>query len=152
MVIELERWHRESNYLGEDLSEYFMVFSKHRDSDYAAQSNFDSALKLLGGENPPKVIVAHFGHWAVGWIESIMVHQDAKKELEIARNIVNDIDRNSLLDWDHYYEIKREPVRNMIAEIKKDIANGNVKYWDCYGITENSSDGEIEEIAEDQVY
>lgn len=151
-MIELERWHRESNYLGEDLSEYFMVYSKHRDSEYAAQSNFECALKLLGGENPPKVIVAHFGHWAVGWIESIMVHQDAEDELGIASNIVNDIDRNSLLDWDHYYEMKREPVQNMIDEIKKDIANGNAKYWDCYGITENSSGEEIEEIAEDQVY
>jgi len=152
MVIELERWHRESNYLGEDLSEYFMVVSKHRDSEYIAQSNFECALKLLGGENPPKVIVAHFSHWAVGWIESIMVHQDAEDELGIAHNIVNDIEKYPVLDDDHYCEMRRKPVQNMIDEIKKDIANGNVKYWDCYGITEDSTDEEIEEIAEDEVY
>jgi hypothetical protein len=39
----------------------------------------------------------------------------------------------------------------MVDGIKKDIADGNAKYWSCYGITGNETDEEIREIADDHI-
>jgi hypothetical protein len=155
-MIELEKWTRASNYIGEDLSDYYIVCGQHRDSNYADQSNFIVATDRLGGESeddedPKKVIVAHFGSWLVGWSELLMVHESAEDKLGSALDVVNEINDNMILDWDHYSELKSEPVKNMVDEIKKDIADGNAKYWSCYGITGNETDEEIREIADDHI-
>jgi hypothetical protein len=80
-----------------------------------------------------------------------MVHESAEDKLDIALDIVNEINDNFVLDWDHYSELKSEPVKNMVDEIKKDIENGNAKYWSCYGITGKETDEEIREIADDHI-
>lgn len=61
-----------SNYIGEDYSDYIVLLSRTRDSDTLAESNFETALSSLGGESED-VIVARFGHWGCGWVESILV-------------------------------------------------------------------------------
>lgn len=44
---------------------------QNRDSGPREQSNFDAALKILGGEGE-QVEVHRFGHWACGWFEIII--------------------------------------------------------------------------------
>lgn len=44
---------------------------QHRDSDALARSNFRVILADLTTRFPGSVEVAHFGHWAVGWVEEI---------------------------------------------------------------------------------
>lgn len=60
-----------------------------RDSGPLAESNFASALELLGGEVEGAVEVHRFGHWGPGWFEIILVHpslsdsvQDIERALE----------------------------------------------------------------------
>lgn len=155
-MVELEKWERASNYCGEDLSDYYIVCGQHRDSPYSDQSNFIIATQRLGGESEetdkPKVLIAHFGNWLVGWNEMLLVHEDAGEDLiNKAEQIVNDIESNIILDWDHYSEIKKEEVDSLVSEVKKDIENGHPEYWSCYDITPNMTDEEIWEIMDDHV-
>lgn len=55
--------------------------SRTRDSGPLDDSNFETALEILGGESDT-VEVHRFGHWAVGWLENILVHPSREKEVE----------------------------------------------------------------------
>ena len=57
--------------------------SRTRDSGCLDESNFHTALALLGGESD-NVEVHRFGHWGPGWYEIIIVRPDslAQKEAE----------------------------------------------------------------------
>ena len=59
----------------DDQQNWLVVIGRNRDSDHLAQSNFDCALKALGGESDD-VEVHRFGHWACGWLEIIIVRPD----------------------------------------------------------------------------
>lgn len=48
---------------------------RNRDSSLMEESNFDTALKMLGGESD-NVEIHRFGHWACGWFEIIIVRPD----------------------------------------------------------------------------
>jgi hypothetical protein len=141
---ELQKWHYAPNYCGGDYTHYYMVAYQNRDSNYEVQSNFIVATQRLGGENPPDVIVIRFGDWAFGWFELLMVHEDVEAKLVQATELANDINVETILDWDHYQELKSEEVDRLTREIEDDIADniesGRSKsyQWDCWGI--NSTD------------
>ena len=152
----LERWKHASNYMGEDLTDYYIVVSKHRDSDYYNQSNFDVALKRLGGECEPNVIIAHFGHWAVGWIEQILVHKDASETTIMeAEHIVDELEEYPILDEDHYANLKAPVENEMFDEIKRDLENSKengdtiCRYWNDLSV--DASDDEIWEIIQEAI-
>ena len=66
----LDSW---DNYIGSrDHANLFNFLGQSRDSDCLEKSNFDCGLELLGGESDI-VQVHRFGHWAVGWIEEILI-------------------------------------------------------------------------------
>lgn len=107
----LHLWERPSNYAGPDWSDYYVLFVKSRDDesyDILKLSNFDVALERLGGENEKNgVLVIRDRHWAVGWIEYILVHKDSKKVAE-AEKIMKDYDAYPVLDDNHYSEAQEE--------------------------------------------
>lgn len=101
----LEKWHWAENYFGEDYSDYFVAGGQHRDSDCIGKSNFECTLEMLGGESK-HVIVTRANRWAVGWIENILIHEDApKKLLEKAEEIICILSEYPVLDDVHYYEM-----------------------------------------------
>lgn len=107
----LHLWERPSNYAGPDWSDYYVLFVKSRDDesyDILKLSNFDVALERLGGENEENgVLVIRDRHWAVGWIEYILVHKDSKKVAE-AEKIMKEYEAYPVLDDDHYSEARQE--------------------------------------------
>lgn len=48
----------------------FAGFGQHRDSEPLEQANFEAAKRALAQFHP---VVLSFGHWAVGWTESLFV-------------------------------------------------------------------------------
>jgi len=56
--------------------------TQNRDSGCLDQSNFYSALMLLGGEQEDLVEVHRFGHWELGWYEIIIVHPSLREKVE----------------------------------------------------------------------
>ena len=85
----MERWTRPDHYMGADWPEYFVFLGRHRDSGLLDQSNFETALRALGGESET-VLVVRENHWAVGWLEWIAIHESdadaiaAAEEMECA--------------------------------------------------------------------
>jgi len=88
----MEKWKREENYMGEDLRDYFILYAHHRDSEPLDESNYYYIKERF--ENLEGARVVRFSHWAVGWVEAIMIHQDAVETIEKAKDI-----EESLLDY-----------------------------------------------------
>lgn len=54
---------------------------RNRDSNALDESNFYTALEIMGGESET-VEVHRFGHWACGWFEIIIAHPSLAAEVE----------------------------------------------------------------------
>jgi hypothetical protein len=105
----IERWTRPDHYAGEQFPEYFVFLGRHRDSDILSNSNFDCALRELGGESET-VIIARAGHWAVGWVESILIHESDSKALQAADEMAAALSDYPVLDESDFSEREFEAV------------------------------------------
>ncbi len=101
----LQLWKLPEYYFGESWPDYYVFLSQHRDSDSLTRSNFDCALRDLGGESDTVIIVRE-GHWAVGWIEWIAIHESDDKALQIADGIVAALSDYPVLDESHWSELE----------------------------------------------
>ena len=101
---KLERWKRQSNYMGEDFSDYFVVLGINRDSNTLDRSNFVVALERLEhiSHKEGNLIAPRFSHWGVGWIELIMVREGAEALIEVAEDIVDALNEYPVLDEEHW--------------------------------------------------
>lgn len=113
---QLDRWKHADNYIGEEYSEYFTGPARSRDSQALEESNFESALKLLGGEGA-SVIVARSGHWACGWVEQILVHRRARRKVCVLAQIRRDLEDYPILDEGDHYERQSEALREYVADV-----------------------------------
>jgi len=98
----------------EDHNNWFLApVSRTRDSGPLDESNFESALEILGGESDT-VEVHRFNHWGPGWYEIILVHPSREKEVEDLESslegypVLNDTDLSRREyeamqeDWDNW--------------------------------------------------
>lgn len=93
----LTRWQVPDSYFGQHWDEYFVGLGQHRDSDALGRSNFRAALEALGGESET-VHVVREGHWAVGWIEWIAIHESNIEALKIQYDIERSLANYPVLD------------------------------------------------------
>lgn len=100
-MAELKKWKAASNYAGDEYPDYYVVYGRSRDSTLLDQANFESALKRLGGESKT-VITPRASHWAVGWVEPLLVHKDDAKAVEEAQAIVDALADYPVLDEELY--------------------------------------------------
>lgn len=111
MYKHLKRWTRPSNYAGEQWSEYYVFLTKTRDSNTLDESNFAVGLAALGGESET-VIVAREGHWAVGWIEVIYIHESNTQALEQAESLLEALADYLVLDESDWCQRETEAVES----------------------------------------
>lgn len=109
------------NYAGESLGDLVVVVGCNRDSDILAESNFATALQMLGGEGK-NVEVHRFGHWGCGWFELILVNPKAKKHLRIAYDIHVALREYPVLDESDYSERQYESQSDYAAGAQNDLA------------------------------
>lgn len=121
-MAKLERWKRASNYMGEEFFDYYVVMSQTRDSETLERANFEATLKLLGGENPPEVIVVRNSHWAVGWIEMILVHKNDVMHVEIAQEILDRYEQYPVVDEDLYSQMEQDDLQRQYQDWARDEA------------------------------
>lgn len=100
----LKKWQSDSNYLGTEYTDYYIVACKS-DSDQTVlqESNFAVALEELGGASDT-VICACFKHFACGYFDLLLVHESDDKALELADELVDRINNYPVLDDDDYSE------------------------------------------------
>jgi hypothetical protein len=112
-------WDSLSNYMGEiPDSDWLCLVTRNRDSDCLTISNFECALRELGGEGD-NVEIHRFGHWACGWWEALAV-KSGTPECEIAERLFSRLQDYPVLDeedWsDRECEEACEVWRNCYSE------------------------------------
>lgn len=101
-------------------------FGIHRDSDPLDESNFYVALRLIaeacgleatdvtylgrpwedGEPCTAPVGIVRFRHWAVGWIEELVVRIDHAAAITAAIALLDRLENYPILDEDHYAELE----------------------------------------------
>lgn len=98
----LKPWTLPANYSGEVWpATYSAGVGQSRDSGPLERANFDAMVSAIGGESETVTIVRE-GHWAVGWIEWIAIHQDDETALQIADRIIGKLEDYPIIDEDLY--------------------------------------------------
>lgn len=95
---------RDAVYWG-DNGDWFIIVAQHRDSDSLTRSNFQVLLKRLGGEGE-RVAVERANHWAVGWVEYLMVHPHNRQGLRVAIQAHCSAYDYPVLDESHWSELE----------------------------------------------
>lgn len=115
----LEKWQTQENYIGSDLSDQYVFISKNRDSCAMGRANFNAAIDALEvkGELLDGVEVEGFGHWACGWVETIMIDAGSVEALKIADDIKEGMDDYPLICDDFYYEEISEEKKSCLDDI-----------------------------------
>lgn len=118
-----------SNYIGPDWSSWLCGPSYNRDSHVFDQSNFDTALERLGGEQAGIVEVRDVNHWACGWFKQIMVKADNEKAVDELISIYNDLDAYPLLDEDDASEREHDQFCDTADQECKGLAEAMANYF-----------------------
>lgn len=120
-IEHLTRWEHPSDYGGFSPDGDFLILSQHRDSSALDRSNYVCAfeeLKRVAAQFPdvPEdyddgregwVYDFRAGHWAVGWVEYLLVRSDAPEEvLQAAADIVCSLADYPVLDEGHFSELE----------------------------------------------
>ena len=120
-ILEPCRWARSSNYFGEDLSKMYCIVSRSRDSELVETSNWQVAQEILIEVDEDIADRVHgFNHWAVGWIDELMIPDDAPDDLLIACADIRDrLTDYSILDEEHYSQLELDTAINNINDACK---------------------------------
>src|ERR1051326_6372873 len=105
------------NYIGEtEFPDLDCLLTQNRDSNSLTRSNFESALKKLGGESD-NVEVFRFGHWACGWWEALAVKRGTP-EHKIAEDIAAKLEDYPVVAELHWSELEWEEASDYWASLR----------------------------------
>jgi hypothetical protein len=107
----MHKWKRASNYMGEEYPDYYVLIGQNRDSDPLERANFDEALERLGGESET-VLVIRSNHWAVGWVEVILIHESDKEHIAEGEKIQAELQDYPALSDDRFSQYETDEVMN----------------------------------------
>lgn len=111
-TLRAAQWETPSSYAGFDPVGDVLVLSINRDSDVLARSNWAVGGTLLreaaaAAGDPESVYDWRASHWAVGWVEYLMVKRDAPESvLEAAAEILDSLADYPALSDDHWSDLE----------------------------------------------
>jgi len=129
-----------SNYMGDiPESNLLVLMTRNRDSDLLTESNWETAIKKLGGESET-VEIHRFGHWACGWWESLCVVQGSKSET-VANEIFESLQDYPVLDEEDFSEREENAAQEIWEDCytdheRIDYIRRNRSQFDFYGWSE----------------
>lgn len=122
--LESARWTKPEHYAGFNPGRDYVLLTQHRDSDALTRSNWRMAVRDLkaeefdwnrGYDGPdnfpqrPAVYTWRASHWAVGWVEYLMVREDAPGDvLTAAGEILCSLESYPVLSDDDFSELETE--------------------------------------------
>ena len=107
----MELWERADNYMGPDFSDYFLLYSTCRDSEVMNRANYEaikSEFKARDFKLKKGVIIEGASHWAVGWVEYILIHKDNKRLVELGHKIREALDDYPVYDECLYSDMEHQ--------------------------------------------
>ena len=127
----MQKWSGE-NYIGKRFNEYFVLYTQNRDSGILEQSNFRCIEKYLKAKKAVYEKVS-FNHWAVGWIEQILIQDTEKESINIGNEIEEKLKGYPIFDEGDFCNLESDKAHELLEEIRKDISNldtdEELKYW-----------------------
>jgi hypothetical protein len=131
-----------------DRADWYLVVSQTRDSDCLALANFIDAQELLA-EYPDSVAVERMGHWAVGWVEHLLVAPNCLSAYNVAADITASLgdypilceetysrllDERMLEDWESYgwYDLANHIEKQTGLELSAKVSHEHLElgeYW-----------------------
>jgi len=116
----------------------FLMVTRHRDSSFVENwvfEQYEKALKAFW----PYVYVNRASHWAVGWMEHLMVSQFAPPDvLEKIIETIEDFPRDTIPNEDEFYEAVHERIVEVWEEM---TADEKLEY-----LRKSADEGEIDPI------
>ena len=104
-----------SNYMGKTPEANLLVLlGRNRESDLLSESNWETALKRLGGESET-VVIHRFGHWLCGWLEYLCVEENTKAH-ELALEMEKEMEAYPVLDEEDWSEREDEAAQKAWKE------------------------------------
>lgn len=98
----IKPWALPPHYAGAIWPDYYSAgVGQSRDSSTLERSNFASMLAALGGESDTVQVVRE-GHFLVGWIEWIAIHQNDHAALAVADRLATNLQNHPVIDEDHW--------------------------------------------------
>jgi hypothetical protein len=122
--MKLERWERETNYFGNDYSNYCIIYSKNRDSNILELSNYSAIKEELECQNV-KYIEERFNHWLCGYVDVLMIHEQYAEDIRSIEKYLSQLEDYPILDDDDYYRREDEELEEIYHEIYPDHS----LYW-----------------------
>ena len=86
---------------------WLVVCGRHRDSDALEESNFIATLKRLGGESDT-VAIEQESHWAVGWVEHLLVNPADIARVEMAQEIRDGLEDYPVVDDETFFQVEHD--------------------------------------------
>lgn len=86
-------------------AEYYVAAGRSRESSTLEESNFRSMLRALGGESET-VIILRDSHWAVGWVETIYIHESDTARLQIADDLLTKLEDYPVISEDDWSDLE----------------------------------------------
>ena len=113
--VKLNMWEHPRNYFGETWEGYYVFLSQTRDSDALTRSNYICGLEQIGGRSET-VVETHERHWACGWLDTILIHEDDYDALLKADKLMQRLEDYPVVNEDHYSELEYEENPEMYQE------------------------------------
>lgn len=92
------------SYWGEN-GEWLVAMGRHRDSDLLTNSNWDVFIAMLDKlDIEDAYTIESESHWAVGWVEHILINPQCQPAIDLADDVQRKLDDYPILDEDHHSE------------------------------------------------
>ena len=131
----MKKWEYADNYIGKDYSNYYVLYSHHRDSDILNESNYQTMKKKfidLSG-----VIEIAFNHWAYGWGECLLIHESAQETIDKGIKILNALSDYPVLDDEDLSNREYDLVLQYADDIMNEIDNAQGYFCSGYWVDED---------------
>lgn len=118
--MKIKPWVRPTHYFGSSWNGWYVGLARTRDSGPLEQSNFQTVLAQLktlpevevdnninGDTEPvPGVQVVRERHFLCGWIEWVAIHESNTKALELADQLMTQLESYTILDEEDYSRLE----------------------------------------------
>jgi hypothetical protein len=93
--------------MGAEWPEMYVFLRSSRDADALTRSNFESALREIGGETDTVQVIEE-NHWAVGWVSWIGIHESDVRALRTADAIAEALEDYPVVDEEDFARVEME--------------------------------------------
>jgi len=131
LITKMPKWDG-SYYIGPRYDDYYIIVGHSRDSKILEESNYQTIKEYLS-KNLINFIEVSFNHWAVGWIETLMIQEDDIQGIEfINDNILDRLEDYPIFDEEDFYKREYEEAteikEDMIKDMRNKFQNSNMTY------------------------